>query len=183
MHVKSASRCIFLHLVLALCLVKSSDQDKNNNMVVDPNLLIQLLSQLEKLNEVLEESDAKISKLQEDIDVLKDELEEVTKLPRVSESCDEIAALGTAAKSGWYWIDFDGKYGSPPTRVYCEFPSLWTSMGNVSFAQIDPCLERQCQTINMTYENLPQIKAMLDQSEYCLQQIIFDCIGAPIEVS
>ncbi|CAG0904069.1 unnamed protein product, partial [Darwinula stevensoni] len=95
-------------------------------------------------------------------------------------TCQTLADLGVTL-SGTYLVDPDGVFiGDPPIQVLCDMGTdpvstivLHDSMENT---EIDHCPDPGSYSRSITYDaSLKQIKALIDQSESCEQQITYNC--------
>lgn len=97
-------------------------------------------------------------------------------------SCDQVARL-SEAKSGAYEMNFLKSNNSKPAVVECLFEEGLTGFGSFQSEQVEHCSGIGCFTLEVKHSNLKQMKAMMKQSSYCFQEIIFDCKKARINVS
>ena len=118
--------------------------------------------------------------LEERVEYL-EELEKVNTL----RSCEEYFSYGIS-RSGLYNIDPDGNLvGMEPIQVFCNFTDKSTEiMHNKEFpVEIDPCSGPFCYRLNISYSApIEQIRALMEISESCDQQIGFSCFQSALSI-
>ena len=147
---------------------------------------------LEKKNQELEKKDyeqsTRISSLENEKRDINDELEylkELTKLTIVR-TCEELHQYGIN-KSDLYYIDPDGPLtGKEPIRFFCDFTEdgVTTKISHDSEEkfEVDHCNDPGCYSRKINYDApLEQIQSLIDISEVCTQQILYDCYLSPLQ--
>merc|ERR1712142_37906 len=151
-----------------------------------------LAEQINSLIDINAKNEERIKKLEEhlpvqeaedDIDSRVTHLEGLTR-SKLFRSCHETLLHGISL-SGTYEIDRDGEAkGEFPIEVYCDFESGTTEVLHNLDEQawtVPHCEEQFCSELNITYSaTMSQIKALIEPSASCEQEIAFDCFLAPL---
>lgn len=180
--------------LLLACLLTLLVSSTNTDVGNDPPTLENLAEQISQLIQVNADNADRIVKLEEALEVKKAiddaeldarvaHLEDLTRT-KLFRSCHEMALHGIT-KSAIYEIDPDGEAkGESPIEVFCNFEYGFTevlhSFDNVTWT-IPHCEEEFCSEWDMTYAApMNQMKALIELSDTCSQEIIFDCFLAPL---
>jgi len=112
------------------------------------------------------------------------DLEEITNVLSVEESCQQLSNLGFT-KSRQYPIDPDGKSQNlNPIMAHCSLPDGKTTVGKPIKIDIDHCLTNLCFEKEVPYEEpMEQLQALISSSTKCTQDIIMLCLLAPIKLN
>jgi len=123
---------------------------------------------------------ASVENVVDELKIKLSELEEVTNILRVEESCAALGKLGYT-QTGTYPIDPDGKSQNlPPVQAFCSLPDGKTSIGGTKQIQIEHCIANLCFQSNVSYDvPLGQMKALVKSSKQCSQEITLKCLLAP----
>lgn len=111
----------------------------------------------------------KVKRLEQKIFQLETQLDTCTR-QQVS-SCDAVKDVNPTAASGTYHIDFDGPQGAEPATVTCNFEQQTTSFGESIKRTVDHCSSKGCYDLVTSYENKDQLDILLEQSDFCQQEI------------
>ena len=127
---------------------------------------------------------AEISEIIKKLDEIQEKTDKIDFQIRASsaESCDELQQHGIN-QNGYYPIDVDGRYqGLPSTRIYCDFSDKYPKM--VMFTHTNRSIRLSSSTnftIDVTYDtNLEAMKSVIEKSNYCFQEITFECQQMPL---
>lgn len=157
----------------------------------DPTLK-DLADQVNKLIQINNKNELRIQRLEEEVSskVADDDLtarvsylEGLTR-SKLFRSCHEMLVHGIT-QSDTYEIDPDGEAkGQPPIQVYCDFEYGTTEVlhnfDNQTWT-VPHCEDEFCSELNITYPApMSQIKALIELSATCEQEITFDCFLAPL---
>ena len=99
-----------------------------------------------------------------------------------AKSCRELHQHGFTT-NGYYQIDLDGRYrGLRSTKIYCDFTDIDPKM--IMFTRMNGSIELTGSgnaTFEVTYDtNLEDMKNVIKNSNYCSQEIIFECQKMPL---
>ena len=109
---------------------------------------------------------------------------DLTKLITVAESCTEYSNKGVDQNQE-YLLDFDGKErGEPPVPAFCDFSGKTTAVGKNQIFVAEKCNTLGCSREELVYDNIPmtQIRALIENSGDCYQELEIKCSGAPLKV-
>ncbi|CAG0893114.1 unnamed protein product [Darwinula stevensoni] len=146
----------------------------------DEILRIQLQKQLQKSKSRDTEMKVQQSTMEERLEYL-----EAITLQITPRTCGTLGDLGVT-RTGTYLVDPDGALiGDPPIRVFCDMQTdpvttviLHDSMETT---EIEHCDEPGCYSRIIKYDaSLRQMAALIDQSEYCEQQIAYGCFSSAL---
>jgi len=144
----------------------------------------ELANEVDRLNEINAMNEKRIH-MMEDLEERVLHLESLTRT-KVLRSCHELSLHGVT-RSGAYEIDPDGEArGEPPIQVFCRFEGdlkrteILHNADNQSWT-IPHCEDEFCARTNYTYTApMSQIQALIELSDSCSQEIIYDCFLAPL---
>ena len=171
-----------------ISLLKSLLMDVNTRLqnVEDKNQVLEKenFDVSSQLHDIQDENSELRSKL-DDINAEVEHLNELSKLLSVR-TCNEMKKFGVN-KSDYYIIDPDGPLnGKEPIRVYCDFTEDFgfTQISHNSEEKIEVthCDDPGCYSRPIIYDSpTEQIKALIELSESCSQQIAYDCFLSPLQ--
>ena len=154
----------------------SLSQEVNNKLVEVDTKLMEVDTKMDiksvEIEEVIAEKLTKVEDL-EGVQVLK----ELGKI-KPMKNCQELQDQGIGT-SGTYYIDADGiGIGQKPFPVQCDFEGNATTILRHDLAPME--VESNVE-VEMKYQAPnEQIKALIEQSEECYQDVKFDCLNAPL---
>ena len=136
-------------------------------------------------NELKEEMRVNLAQKEQKIVELTEDIDELSKI-HAEKNCHELQNHGVT-KSGFYNLDFDGeKTGQPPSKAFCNFEENTTEVLHSlpSEYELNSCNEGPgCASVNVTYSApIEQMKALIDNSESCYQDVKVNCTLAPLQL-
>jgi len=154
----------------------SLSQEVNTKLVEVDTKLMEVDTKMDlksvEIEEVIDEKLTNVEDL-EGVQVLK----ELGKI-KPMKNCQELQDQGIST-SGTYYIDADGSgIGQKPFPVQCDFEGNATTILRHDLAPME--VESNVE-VEMKYQAPnEQIKALIEQSESCYQDVKFDCLNAPL---
>ena len=108
-------------------------------------------------------------------------LDELAKLS-VTETCLDLNAFGLNI-SKEFDLDPDGlNQGQTPIKAWCDLPEGITKIGMETEIEVPRTDSQNSFTYNFEYEPrmIDQMKALIDSSSECFQEITFYCLSTPL---
>ena len=108
-------------------------------------------------------------------------LDELAKLS-VTETCLDLNAFGLNV-SKEFDLDPDGlNQGQTPIKAWCDLPEGITKIGMEIEIEVPRTDSPNTYTYNFEYEPrmIDQMKALIDSSSECFQEITFYCLSTPL---
>ena len=159
-------------------LESCENKNNENSAMIEKNVGI-----LNETKDTLEDHTDALNKANNEITILKEDVQVLQKFAKVGTSCSQLASFGFEI-SDTYFLDYDGLgQGHSPFKVFCRMPENIAQVGEEVIHEVEHCQTSYCFEKLLNYEAPnDQLTKLLEASPSCSQTITLDCFLSPVKV-